>query len=144
MTTQELIEEFQCPGCTCGMNIECGAYNLEDEGWHVCCEGHVLGTFIGAPNNAIALGLPKGFHKPGSDQDGKIKIKMDIRLWKAETHPKWNKFNIPIWAMEKDGFLFVRTYAPRINKGWVDVIEGGNFDLVPGAMNVAEFLDEID
>ena len=46
--------------------------------------------------------------------------------------------------MEKDGFLFVRTYCPRTNVNFIGVIESGALKLVPDAVDVAEFIDEID
>lgn len=57
----------------------------------------------------------------------------------------WNDLNIPVWAMEEDGFLFVRTYMPRINMGATDIIEGGKREeLCPNAIDVREFCEEID
>ena len=56
----------------------------------------------------------------------------------------WDKFNIPVWAMVKDGFLFVRTYAPRTNQTFVDAIEGGTLELVPQAIDVSKFYDAMD
>lgn len=52
--------------------------------------------------------------------------------------------NVAVWAMEKDGFLFVRTYIPRINVGFVDVVDGGTMDMVPNAINASEFYEDID
>jgi len=46
--------------------------------------------------------------------------------------------------MVKDGFLFVRTYSPRINHCSIDVIEAGDLDMVPEAIDVGKFIDEID
>ncbi|MBU8901707.1 MAG: hypothetical protein KOO69_03120 [Victivallales bacterium] len=141
ITKEEFVVKFQCPGCVCGMNIDCGAftYDYEDH----CCTAHVLGTSLGVGNN-FALGMPKGFNKPGSREDHSTRNRMSIRLWHVPTCPEWDKLNIPVWALEQEGFLFVRTFAPRINHSWVDVIEGGILGLCPNAINVAEFLDEID
>jgi hypothetical protein len=82
---------------------------------------------------------------------------MTIRLWpKTETgeitHMDWDQFNVPVWAMEGGksgdpdhaGFLFVRTYSPRVNRMAVDVIEGGTLELVPNAIDVGKFYDKID
>lgn len=46
--------------------------------------------------------------------------------------------------MEQDGHLFVRTYSPRIDATFVDVIKGGTLALVPDAVNVGDFIGEID
>jgi hypothetical protein len=69
---------------------------------------------------------------------------MFIRLWVSGTAPDWDRFNVPVWAMEKDGFLFVRTFAPRLDEGSVDVIEGGTLKMVPQAIDISPFIDEMD
>jgi hypothetical protein len=46
--------------------------------------------------------------------------------------------------MEQDGLLFVRTFAPRINICWVDVIQEGKMKLTPKAIDVSKFSDQID
>jgi hypothetical protein len=147
----ELIEKFQCPGCVCGSDTQCGKYKpMDREDGSASCETHVLGTMIGLGNN-IALGLPRGFCKPGprlENRDDKwhmsARNQMEIRLWSAGTNPGWDDLNVPVWALEQEGFLFVRTFAPRVNLSWVDVIEGGTLAMVPKAINVAEFYDQID
>ena len=138
---RRLVKQFQCPGCGSGSDTHCGSYNFSPQYQH--CMSHVLGTVLGL-GNTIALGLPKGFNKPGLRENFECRNRMDIRLWEKDTYPEWDRFNIAVWAMKEDGFLFVRTYAPRINHTWVDVIEGGALELCPGAVNVAEFIDEID
>ena len=68
-----------------------------------------------------------------------------IRLHTKEMKkPEWNKFNIAVWAMVENGYLFVRTYSPRINRSYIDVIEGGTLEMCPDAINVGEFHKEID
>ena len=141
-TSKNLVEEFQCPGCVCGGDIKCGKFKLNDS-YGVFCEGHVLGTSIGI-GNYFALGLPKGFCKPGFNQNHECRNTMNIRLWERGTAPNWNKLNVPVWAMEKDGFLFVRTFSPRLNTAYVDVIEGGTLADTPNAINVEVFIGEID
>ena len=138
---EHLVKEFQCPGCVNGSDTSCGSYNYNS--MEQRCVSHVLGTQVGIGNN-IALGLPKGFNKPGFTEDLRARNKINIRLWIKGTYPEWDHLNVPIWKLEKDEFLFVRTYAPRINMGWVDVIEDGNSELCPTAMNVGEFIDKID
>lgn len=149
MTEIELVEKFQCPGCVCGGNTQCGAYKPSTEEGGIMCRGHVLGTSVMLGNGMwnIALGLPQGFHRPGVDwftEPRESHNKMMLRLWANGERPEWDKFNVAVWALEQDGFLFVRTYAPRINKTWTDVIEGGTLNICPGAINVGEFIDEID
>jgi hypothetical protein len=135
-----MIEKFQCPGCVNGCDTQCGQYNYDKD--RHSCSAHVLGTQIGF-GNLVAIGLPKGFNKPGFNERDRAMSKMNIRFFK-QTIPEWDKLNIPVWAMEKDGFLFVRTYCPRINVCFVDVIEGGTLSMVPGTINVGDFIDEID
>ncbi len=136
----KMIEQFQCPGCVCGSDIDCGRYNYDKEMQQ--CTGHVLGTSVGL-NNSVALGLPRGFNKPGFDEEGRCKNTMNIRLWESGD-PGWDNLNVPVWAMEQDGFLFVRTYMPRINMTAVDVIKGGKIDMCPDAIDVSAFVDKID
>lgn len=137
----KLVQMFQCPGCVCGGDVTCGQYEYSPK--ELRCVSHVLGTSIWPIGIVLALGLPKGFNRPGF-YGTKRSYTMDIRLYPKGAKSEWDKLNVPVWAMEKDGFLFVRTYAPRINMTWVDVIEGGSLELVPGAIDVGKFIDEID
>ena len=154
---EKLIEKFQCPGCVAGSNVKCGHFKPEnhyqtdiDDGFF-CCQSHVLGTLVSPPGHHVALGLPKGFNRAGDGFMGTNEpvSQMVIRIW-ARTKdgsinaPKWDVFNVPVWALEEDGFLFVRTYMPRTNRPAVDVIEGGTLALVPKALNVAEFYGDMD
>ena len=116
---KELVEKFQCPGCVVGMDVTCGSFVMPDDiGEAAQCTGHILGTHKGL-GNPMALGLPKGFHKPGwfrnDDTPGgwKHRNQMEIRLWAKGTAPEWNDLNVPVWAMEQDDYLFVRTFFIR-------------------------------
>lgn len=143
---QEMVEKFQCPGCMCGTDPKtCSAFNLEQPyGFH--CSGHVLGTSVNMQFH-IALGLPKGFNRP-PPRDDMMRTRSTIingfGMWLAGTKPSWDKLNIPVWAMVNDGYLFVRTYSPRTDRGRIDVIEGGTLDMVPQALDVSKFVDEFD
>ena len=57
-TKEEMVQEFFCPGCVAGSDLECGAYKEARGG----CDGWVPGTLI-MPGGNIALGFPKGFNK---------------------------------------------------------------------------------
>jgi hypothetical protein len=140
---QTMVEAFQCPGCVAGMNIKCGAFDLEVDGGMFRCNGHCAGTVFAGPMGAttIVLGLPRGFHRLGPQAHSKTP---KMRLWVKGSRPDWDKYNVPVWAMEKDGFLFVRTFMPRNNYPMIDVIEGGTLDMCPGAINVGEFYEEIE
>ena len=89
----------------------------------------------------LCLGLPKGFNRLSRQREND---EIAVRLWTSDNPPSWDNCNIAVWAMEKNGFLFVRTMAPRIDLCWVDVIKGGTLDLCPEAVDVGEFADEID
>lgn len=144
MTGEEMVERFQCPGCVVGSNTKCGAFEpITTSG--IACKSHVLGTRIMPYIGNIALGFPKGFCRPGpNDADKDTRNKMHVRLWVEGTRPDWDRCNVPVWAMEQDGCLFVRTYLPRLNDAFVDVIEGGTLALVPAAIDVGQFYSEID
>lgn len=135
----QMVEKFQCPGCVCGSDTQCGRFE-----WNTAmCVGHVLGTF--ASYGHFALGLPRGFCRPGFDGISELKNVIDVRFWHDPTEDMpWDKLNFPVWALELDGYLFVRTYAPRINRGTVDIIKGGTLALVPNALDVSAFYDDID
>jgi len=146
LTVEQFVEKFQCPGCVCGSDTQCDSYIPNTDGYGIHCNSHVCGTMIGF-GNVVALGLPIGFCKPGFDfhaDPPRSHNRMSIRLWRDGDDPGWDKLNVPVWAMVEDGFLFVRTFAPRINRTWVDVVEGGTLALCPGALDVAEFINEID
>lgn len=155
MNKHKMVEKFLCPGCVVGVNTKCGKYRsqYQNEGEEGSCGSWVAGTtLLGV--GTFALGLPKGFNRVGTTfrtdpMTGKLEltsaVKMEVRLHpKSAPPPTWDRLNVAVWAMEKDGFLFVRTYSPRVNRSYVDVIEGGTLDMCPGALNVGEFADEID
>ena len=148
MEIEQLVEKFECPGCVYGGDTTCGVYQLTEEFGGRMCKSHVLGTIVMGRGN-IALGLPKGFCRSGVDwfaDPPKGHNKMVIRIFKEgeQTAGNYDKFNIPVWAMVEEGYLFVRTYCPRINQAYLDIIENGTLALVPGAIDVGEFIDEID
>lgn len=69
----------------------------------------------------------------------------NVRIFPASAvETLWNKFNVPVWAMEHEGHLLVRTLVPRLGMTFIDIIEEGTLDMVPNAINVSEFTDEID
>lgn len=146
----EMVQEFQCQGCVSGPFEEC--YQREQEDTSFRCKKHCLGTTVmtGAGMNRVALGLPTGFNKEGFEY---------IRLYKEMPPSFWNHLNVPVWVLEQDGYLFVKTYSPRINKVFIDVIKDGKIsdmtfdkpatcgesrlkDFKP--INVGEFIEEID
>ena len=145
MTKEDMVRKFQCPGCVNGFCFDtCKMYEWSDV--YFSCVNHVLGTM----NNGylFALGMPKGFNKPALTINNKFENKIRMRLYVNPDdllRNHWNKLNIPVWSMEKDGFLFVRTYMPRLNYGIVDVINGGKRkEMCPNSIDVVDFINDID
>lgn len=147
----QMVERFQCPGCIAGSDVKCGRFEWKDR--H--CNSHIAGTILLGCGN-IVLGLPKGFNKTGFYLDrstGKLESANKIELYlydKTEQDQAafWNNCNVPVWAMERDGYLFIRVYMPRINHSMLQVIEGGTLQSIKdkgfNPLNVADFEDEID
>ena len=155
MIDKEMVEKFQCSGCAAGSDTGCGSYKQEDYGEHFTCASHCAGTSMlnGARLVSLYLGLPKGFNRIGNCKD-----KTSIRLYIMMPTDLWNHLNVPVWAMEEDGYLFVRTYCPRTDVTFVDVVKGGKISemplnasaicgeskLVSPPIDVGTFIKEID
>jgi hypothetical protein len=141
MTKLEMVENFQCPGCVCGSDTKCGNFRTEpltpNDG---ACQNHVAGTYV-MSKGKLCLGLPTGFNQVGILPK---ELKSNIRLFESFDPTLYNHLNVPVWAMEKDGFLFVRCFCPRKNYSFVDVINGGKLSDVPNAIDVGKFVDQID
>ncbi len=134
MTELEMVEKFQCPGCVCGSDTNCGRYNLRKDPMEgFTCKSHVIGTSMGGIGH-IALGLPKGFNRTAKETQHMIRFYKEM--------PEYDKFNVPVWAMIKDNILFVRVFMPRVNNTTIDVVENGT--IPPNSINVGEFIDQID
>lgn len=115
----EAIEEFLCPGCVCGSQVEgCSAYKEHRSG----CDGWVPGTLL-MPGGAIALGFPKGFNKiPFASYQrsggGKFTNRLhnillngdEVKLCVGE-----KPLNMVIWWLVKEGHTFLKIFRPRIN-----------------------------
>ena len=112
----ELVERFQCPGCSAGESAESGCFQKEPDQNGVGCSGHSPGTFSSF-QGLLIIGLPAGFNRCGA---GKVKVRI------YEKRPEYDRFNIPVWGrMESDGVVIVKTYLPRLNAAFVDVIDDG-------------------
>lgn len=141
-TIKVMVEKFQCPGCVGGNDTKCGSYSYDTNKRR--CTSHVLGTFTSEGGN-IALGMPKGFNKPGwNDERTRILVKINVEMWTKGEKPEYNHLNVPVWALEQDGYLFVRVYSPRVNVTGIDIVEGGTLKDVPQAIDVSTFIEEID
>lgn len=144
----EMIGEFQCPGCVHGCGVmECASFNLiiREEGYFYCDQHYPATTVLGVRTPKICLGLPRGFNR--SQQKNSEYIRLWYGLGRGDQKslvPVWDQFNVAVWAMEKDGYLFVRTFSPRIDVSVVEVVKGGTLNLVPKAVDVSSFWGEID
>lgn len=139
MNAKQMVETFQCPGCVHGKNTSCGAFKLHEltvqqskqDGEQMAapfrCKNHSTTFHLGMYVN---VGLPIPFARV-QYRDTREEVQTNIRLHLApppEGVRLWDVFNVPVWAMEKRGYLFVRTYQPRTDQTYVDVIQGGAFD----------------
>lgn len=143
---KQMVKKYQCLGCMRGSDTNCGTYKPNDLNGGSCLS-HVLGTSeIGI--GLFALGFPKGFNRPGVtwDDSGRLQSqhKMEVRFSDVSEPTVFDKFNVAVWAIEYEGDLLVRTYAPRVNRTVLDVVRGGTLSLVPQAINVCDFVGEID
>jgi len=145
-----MIERFQCPGCVCGGDTECESMVLaEPMPGAFSCSAQVCGTSLGGPGGIsppFALGLPRGFNNCQRQWGPRYPRhnQLPIRLWLAGHELPWDRCNVPVWAMEREGVLYVRTCMPRVGVVCVDVLPGGALDMVPNAIDVGEFYDEIN
>lgn len=138
-TDEALIKEFQCPGCLFGSDTDCGHCAVSrDFGMH--CDHHRAGTLIAGIGN-IYLGLPKGFNRPGPLPEG---MRNNVYIWRDGDKPADDFLNVPVWALERDGFLFLRMFSPRIGVQYIHIIEGGHVADYPGVIDMATHLDDID
>ena len=142
MEKKQIVGRFVCPGCVNGSDTTYGRY--QPGPGSLGCANHVCGTTRGLQAR-FALGMPKGF-----DMCSRVPGKMvseralPIFVWEEGTHGGYDNLNVPVWAQEIDGFLFVRWVSPRIGLVQVDIIEGGTLDMAPGARDVATFADMFD
>lgn len=140
-----MVEKFQCPGCVAGSDTKCGYYKVDPS----CpmCTGHVMGTMMLPGPGNFALGVPKGFNRGGWCMgENRTHSRMYFRFYPKGSKPyTYDYLNVPVWSLEKDGYLFVRVAQPRI-AGWVvDVYEGGKASAIcPQAFDVAPKYDEYD
>jgi hypothetical protein len=141
-----MVEAFQCPGCAIGGDTKCGKFKTDT--YSQSCASHAPGTWLlGGP--VIMLGLPKGFNKfvrVENDKSGcgAPEVRLHPNTETVPTKTAWGLLNVPVWALVKDGYLFVRTFSPRINRTFIDVVKGGTLDMVPQATNIEPHLEGMD
>lgn len=60
-------------------------------------------------------------------------------------HFGFDHLNVPVCAIEQDGYLIIRVFSPRVNESRIDIIKGGTIAaMCPNAHDVSKFIDEID
>ena len=139
MNIEEMIEKFQCPGCVVGSDTKCGSY--KEKGYQRCIS-HTCGTSMltNAGIVPIYLGLPVGFCRLNNDSTVVLYTESD-----ADKAFVYDLYNVPVWAMELDGFLYVRVYSPRIDSCSLQVVEGGKMSSLPSSViDVTEHIGDMD
>lgn len=135
------IKEYQCPGCMKGCDSDCDCFELEKQDCGAYnCSNHFPSTICSLAGQLL-LGCPKGFNYLGPI-DKEIQTSF-IRIWKKGTNLNWDKYNIPTWARKVDGNVFIKTYSPRINLCYVDILLEST-ELPEGAIDIEGFIDEMD
>jgi len=147
MNKLEIIQEYQCPGCVNGSDPQtCEKFKLFEQNldnWFKC-ENHWPGTSVNGQQ--FHLGLPKPFAlvKIVAERAEKF-AEPFFRFFQKNKHPMYGTDfyygarDIPVWALEQNGFLFVQVYSPRVKKTVVEIIEGGKIsDLPTSVVNVSD------
>lgn len=112
---KKAIEEYQCPGCVCGMDITCFEASTDSVG----CGKHVAGTMI-SNIGSIFLGMPRGFNRLGPRLENE---QMPIFIFE-ELKDGWDygKFNVPTWKhKDKFGNVLIRGMCPRVNFTFIHI-----------------------
>lgn len=153
----QMIETFQCPGCQFGENTECGSFKMQELHNPHCgdfpaafrCESHLTNA-ITMGGGRLNIGLPIPFARVQYRAASPTKdIPTNIRLLTeaSKNYDYWDMFNVPVWAMVKGDYLFVRTYSPRTDQTYVDVIHEGTMDFVrakfPNVIDIGPFEDRM-
>lgn len=120
---KEAIEEYQCPGCVSGCNIEC--FEKDDINKSASCGKHTAGTMV-LGTGSFFLGMPTGFNRLGQRyEDSRASLAVAIFEtredgWQEPTGYK--KWNIPVWKYKNEkGHTFVRGISPRNNRPFLHV-----------------------
>jgi len=144
MSIEKFVGKYQCPGCILGNSPEtCSSFKEVESGiGGKTCINHHSGTIV-AGIGKILVGMPTGFDKIR----GKDAIEI-IRIYEEGKVPKWNFLNVPVWAMEYEENLLVKTCCPR-TLGWnIDIVIGGKMENLgeykDKVLDVSTILDKID
>jgi len=133
--TKSIVEEYQCPGCLYGTNLNC--YE-KSNGRGLECSKHVAGTR--SRIESFFLGMPKGFNRLGSQDKLKINI-----FEKFADGWGYDKFNVPVWKyLDEQGNTIVRGISPRINAPFLHVFAGNFIDEINCLEITKADLDKMD
>lgn len=128
LTIINMIDNFLCPGCMNGYKASenCKSFELvEDDNGGYKCGKHFPGTTMGYP---IILGLPPLFSSIGFLD--KEKKRTYVRVYEA-FQDVWDENNVPVWAGEKDGYLFVKTFWALNPNVIIEVFKDGKVSDIP-------------
>lgn len=133
MSNTKAIEQYQCPGCVHGSDVQCGKFKPADAG--VGCGEHSPATYIMPGVGKIFLGMPRGFNRMGGidnrmtlyiyeDLAQLHGIKPEAEVASVKDLPTWyTKFNVPVWKhLTKEGHILVKGMYPRISQNFLQVI----------------------
>ncbi|MFA5071130.1 MAG: hypothetical protein WC511_02055 [Candidatus Pacearchaeota archaeon] len=146
-TVLKAVEKYFCPGCmqACNRGERCQNVSKSSNWGGFTCSKHHPGTFIGGLTK-IYLGFPRGFNKVPAESPYNIKPEMVEICGPTD----FNHLNIPVWALEDNGNLFVKYVSPRTNV--VNVLIYLNLTLEKfreivvkyPVIDVSEFVNQID
>lgn len=133
------VEEYQCPGCTRGHNIECFQKNQYGSG----CGAHSAGTFI-TEIGRIYLGMPTGFNRTG-DIVCPVEIFPTLQAAKDESSNVFGKFTVSVWKyLNKAGHTLVRVYCPRINTTLIMILLENCMDQIDAIEITEDDIENMD
>ena len=108
------IEEYQCPGCISGSDIEC--FEINSNGGEGCGK-HLAGT-MATGIGEFFLGISKGFNRLGFDD----KLKPFVYETFKSSEWKYCKFTVPTWKyLNENNHTFVRGHMPRLNQTFLHI-----------------------
>jgi hypothetical protein len=108
------IEQYQCPGCIVGCDIECFEPNIMAG---IGCGKHKAGTMASGVGSFF-LGMPKGFNRLGEYH----KLQPVIYDTFESSYWEYDTWNIPVRKhLSKDGHTFVRGIMPRRNEPFLHI-----------------------
>jgi hypothetical protein len=138
MTREELIKEYQCPGCI-------GCDKFEDQGDAGSgCMNHHAATIVYPTVGKIFLGMPKGFDRLGAVERMPLNIFLSYDDM-VNQEMIVDDLNVPVWKyLDKNGNTLIRGFRPRINDPFLFVIGGDCRDKFDCLEITEEHLEKMD